>query len=245
MLSNSTLRLIWTLMLCLLAFGCAKTSVRETSELSVAGLPRPERVLIYNFAVSPQDVQQNSSIFATLERRFANSDQTAEEIELGREVADALATELTRKIADMGLRPLRADQNMPVTPGSILVTGHFVKVDEGNRLRRNVIGLGLGQSSIDSDVRILAPGRSGLQELIAFEAHADSGEMPGAAVLGPAGVAAGAGTAAVVATNVAVGGMKSYRSDAAQQAKQLADKIGAELAKYFAEQGWIDPNLAK
>jgi hypothetical protein len=225
--------------------GCAKTTVRETSEVAASNLPRPDRVLIYNFAVSPQDIHENAAIFAKLERNLENKDQTAEEMQLGREVADALATELTQKIADMGLNPLRADQNMPVTQGSILVTGHFVKIDEGNRLRRNVIGLGMGQSSTDSDVRVLAPSPSGLQELIAFEAHADSGEMPGAAVMGPAGAAAGAGTAAVIATNAAVTGFKSYKSASAQQAKKMADKIGAELAKYFAQQGWINPDLAK
>lgn len=228
-----------------LIVGCAQTNVRETREIGATGVPRPDRVLIYNFAVSPQDVQENSSIFATLQRKLENKDQTAEEVQLGREVADALATELTQKIADMGLNPLRADENMPVTQGAILVTGHFVKIDEGNRLRRNVIGLGMGQSSIDSDVRVLAPSPSGLQELIAFEAHADSGEMPGAAVMGPAGAAAGAGTAAVVATNVAVGGIKAYKSASAEQARKMADKIGAELAKYFVQQGWISPDLAR
>lgn len=233
------------LMLCLLAIGCAKTSVRETGGAFASGLPRPERVLIYNFAVSPQDVQQNSSIFARLGRTIENTDQTAEEMQLGREVADALATQLTQKIADMGLNPLRADQNMPVTPRSIVVTGHFAKIDEGNRLRRTVIGLGAGQSSMESAVRVFAPGHTGLQELIVFQAHADSGNMPGAAVMGPAGAAAGAGTAAVVATNVALGGAKSYRSGAAQQAEQMADQIAAQLAKYFVQQGWINPDLAK
>jgi len=240
-----SIQTIVVLMLGLLVFGCAKTNVRETSEVSASGMPRPERVLVYNFAVSPQDIHENSAIFAKLARNLENRDQTAEEVQLGREVADALATELTQKIADMGLNPLRADENMPVTQGSILVTGHFVKIDEGNRLRRNVIGLGMGKSSIDSDVRVLAPSPSGLEELIAFEAHADSGEMPGAAVMGPAGAAAGAGTAAVVATNVAVGGIKAYKSASAQQAEKMADKIGAELAKYFAQQGWISPDLAK
>ncbi|MGR9086992.1 MAG: DUF4410 domain-containing protein [Gammaproteobacteria bacterium] len=202
-------------------------------------------MLIYNFVVSPAEIQENSSIFARIGRNIEHSDQTAEQIQLGREVADALSTELTQKIAAMGLNPVRAIENMPVSPGSILITGHFVRIDEGNRLRRNIIGFGLGQSSLDTEVRLLAPGPSGYRELITFQAHADSGNMPGAGVMGPAGAAAGAGTAAVIATNAAVGGVKSYKSSSAEQAKKIADKISEQLASYFAQQGWINPDLAQ
>jgi hypothetical protein len=225
--------------------GCAHTDVKMSDELSSTGLPRPQQVLVYNCAVSPADVQQNSSIFARLGRNLSGSDQTAEEIQVGLEVSDALATELTQKIADMGLNSKRAIDNMPVAPGSILITGHFFKIDEGNRLRRNVIGFGMGESSVDTEVRLLAPGPSGYTELAKFEAHADSGNMPGAAVFGPAGAAAGAGTAAVVGANVAVSGAKSYKSSSAEQADQIADKISEKLAQYFAQQGWINPNQAQ
>jgi hypothetical protein len=233
------------LALALLAVGCAKTNVRTTNEIAYTGMPRPERVLIYNFAVSPDEVKQNSSIFAKMGSSMEGKSQTAEQIQIGREVADALATELTVKIADMGLYPLRATANTPISQGAILITGQFLDIDEGNRLRRNLIGLGAGKSSVDASVSVLAPGSSGMAELIAFDAHADSGSMPGAAVMGPAGAAAGAGTAAVLATNAAVSGVKSYKSSSAQQAKKIAEKIAGELAKYFAQQGWIDPSLAK
>jgi hypothetical protein len=221
--------------------GCARTDVRMSNEIANSGLPRPRQVLIYNFAVSPEEIKQNSSIFARLGRNLEGSSQTAEQIQLGREVADALATELTQDIAAMGLNPQRAIDNVPVAPDSVLVTGHFLKIDEGNRLRRNVIGLGVGQSTLDAEVRLLAPGPTGYTELAVFEAHADSGNMPGAAVMGPAGAAAGAETAAVIGANVAVGGAKSYRSSSAQQAKKIADKISEQLKQYFAQQGWINP----
>jgi len=229
----------------LLLAGCAHTKVQVSDEIASSGLSRPQQVLIYNFAVSPEDIQQNSSIFAKLRRNIGDSNQTAEQIQLGREVADALATELTQKIAAMGLNSKRAIENVPVPAGSILITGHFVKIDEGNRLRRTVIGLGMGQSSLNTEVRLLAPGPSGYTELMVFEAHSDSGNMPGVAVMGPAGAAAGAGTAAVVGTNAAIGGAKAYKSSSAQQAKKIADKISEQLAKYFVQQGWINPDLGQ
>lgn len=242
---KNLLSLSGTGLLVLLIAGCASTAVQDTYEVANTGMPTPNPVLIYNFAVSPQDIQQNSSIFAKIQRNIENNSQTAEQIQIGHEVADAMATELWQKINNLGLNAVRADQSLQVTPGAIVITGYFVDIDEGNRLRRNLIGLGLGKSSLDSKIRVLAPSPSGYKELIAFDAHADSGDMPGAAVLGPAGAAAGAGTAAVVATNAVAGGVKSYRSASAEQAKKMADKIAAKLATYFAQQGWIDPSLAQ
>jgi hypothetical protein len=242
---KNLLKLSGTGLFFLLIAGCASTNVQDTYEVANTGMSTPNPVLIYNFAVNPQDVQQNSSIFAKVERNIENKSQTAEEIQLGREVADAMATELTQKIAALGLNPERADQSLRPTQGSILITGYFVDINEGNRLQRNVIGLGMGQSRLDSKVRVLAPSPSGYRELIAFDAHADSGDMPGAAVMGPTGAAANAGTAAVIATNAVAGGVKSYKSDSAQQAKKMADKIAAQLAQYFAQQGWINPGLAQ
>jgi hypothetical protein len=42
-----------------------------------------------------------------------------------------------------------------------------------------------------------------------------------------------------VGVNVAKGGITTYRSNSANQASALADKISEELQKYFQEQGWI------
>lgn len=72
-------------------------------------------------------------------------------------MTDTFATELTQKIAAMGLNSKREIENVPVSPGLISITGHFVKDDEGNRFRQTVIGLGIGQSSLDTKVRLLAP----------------------------------------------------------------------------------------
>jgi len=46
---------------------------------------------------------------------------------------------------------------MLVPPGSKLITGHFVKVDEANHIRRTVIELGMCQPSINTELHLLAP----------------------------------------------------------------------------------------
>ena len=225
--------------------GCAKTNIQKTSEFDMIGMPKPTTVLIYNFSVDPQAVQQNASPFSRIVRSFENNNETAEKIKLGNEVAEAMAKELTQKIRAMGLNPQRADQNSPVVSGSILITGQIVKIDEGNSTRRNVIGLGAGQSSLDATISVLAPSSSGNKALMTFNAHGDSGNKPGALVMGPAGAAAGAGTAATVAVNTAQGAANTYKSASAKQATDMAEKISTELALYIAKEGWINSDLAK
>lgn len=220
--------------------GCAKTAVQHRSEVANAGIARPTQVNVYAFAVDPATVLLNAGPLARLPAN-ADADPTAEKLEIGREVADALAIELTARITALGFNAVRAEPETPVAATTLLVTGAFAKIDEGNRARRTVIGLGAGQSSLATSVRVLAPPGPAYRELLAFEARTDSGQLPGALVLGPAGAAAGAGTAAVVTSNAALGAVKSYRSAAAQQARQQADHIASELATYFARQGWIAP----
>lgn len=227
------------LMAALLLAGCAGTKMQNEHEIAYAGMPKPNQVNVYNFAVNPAEIKQNSGPLARLMQGDNPSEQTAEQMAIGRETADALATELTEKLKQLGFNAVRSTQNSSVTADTVLVTGAFANIDEGNKARRSVIGLGLGKSSLDSKVSVLAPGAGSYRELIGFDVHTDSGSMPGAGVMGPVGAAAGAGTAAVLATNAALGAAKSYRSASAQQAQQQADKIVSELSKYFLKQGWI------
>lgn len=238
------IHLMLALMAAFLFAGCAETTVQKRNDLA-AGLPKPGQIHVYDFALNPAEIHENSGPLARLMRGSSAAEQTAEQMEIGREVADTLASELTSGLRALGLNAVRAGRGMPATADTILITGAFLNIDEGNKARRTLIGFGLGQSSLDTKVSVLAPSGTEYRELTDFDVHTDSGSMPGAAVMGPAGAAAGAGTAAVVATNVAMGAVKNYRSAAARQAKQQAEKIVAELSRYFAEQGWISPELVK
>ena len=50
---------------------------------------------------------------------------------------------------------------------------------------------------------------------------------------------------ATVGVNAAQGVANTYKSASAHQAEDLAEKITVELAKYFAKQGWINPDLVE
>src|SRR5215475_13876183 len=70
--------------------GCGPTSVQSTSGTAYTGLPRPERILVYDFAGTPDEVKLDQGISADIMRYVSDSGasaRTAEEIKIGHAVA--------------------------------------------------------------------------------------------------------------------------------------------------------------
>lgn len=231
----------WLLFACV--SGCAQNVVRPVMESQAGSLPRPTRVLVYNLAVSDADVTENQSMLA---QSFKDGDmETRDEREyaIGQQAAGAFATELVDSINQLGLRAERAGRSTPVPPNALLVVGEFLDVDEGNRLRRLVVGFGTGASRVDTRVAVYQSGEGRHTKLLEFQTHADSGKMPGAAATMGAGAAAqGGATAGMAAANVAVGGIRTYRTAIEQMAAKSGKQAADYLSEFFGKQGWISPD---
>ena len=94
-----------TLMVLAVAAGCAPTNVQQDN-MDVVQLARPSLILVYDFAVSPEEVKLDTGLSADLMRKYKEHKgmtRTAEEIKVGHRVADALAEELVKKIRSNGL----------------------------------------------------------------------------------------------------------------------------------------------
>src|SRR3989449_8841824 len=220
--------------------GCAKTVVQPVTETEKLGLPRPPQVLVYTFAVSPTEVIENQSIIH--EFMESQGDMTPEErlSEIGREAAEAMADEMVRGISELGLPARRAYKETAVPVNALVVEGAFLDVDEGNRMRRIVVGFGSGGARVDARVLVYQASQDGRSKVLDFITHGDSGQMPGAALtLGAGAAAQGGATAGMAAANVAVSGVKIYRSEHEQMAARSAEQAVAYLSQFFAKEGWI------
>ncbi len=238
-----------SVVICGLVFGvagCARTTMKQQYETSSTGAPPPGIVLVYKFGVNLEEVTQNQALFQKVVDAAESTTRDQRTAEIAQQVAERMADELVRQINELRLPAQRATTDTHVPPDALVITGHFIDIDEGNRLRRLVIGFGAGKSKVDTQVQLLAESATGYRTLMEFEVHADSGRMPGAAVTMGAGAAAqGAATAGMVAANVAVGGAKALRSRAYALAGRSADRIAERLSAYFADQGWISPDKVK
>lgn len=132
--------------------GCTQTS----GQIEAArGLPQPQVVIVEDFAVSADQLQLDPGLSGTigeLVQAKAGTPRTAEEQQVGGQVADALAAKLVTEIQDLGL-PAQRGSGLPagVTSGQV-ISGQFASVDQGNQAERVAIGLGAGRS----DVRVHA-----------------------------------------------------------------------------------------
>jgi hypothetical protein len=223
--------------------GCAQTTVQPLQQTSIERLPRPSIVLVHKFSVSGAEVTAAQGLYGDAVQAAEHESVGQEEAALGQEVSNAVTDELVKRISGMGLEAQRASLDTDVAENALIITGYFVDIDEGNRMQQLVIGLGLGQSKMDTKVQVRSARGGRYHALLEFETHADSGAMPGAAVTMGAGAAAQGGlSAGMAAANVAAAGVKAYRTAMGPMADRTADKAAAYLGKFFAGQGWISPD---
>jgi len=221
----------WFLVVCALA--CSKNVATPVSESREAPPPRPAVVLVYDPAFREADVTENKSTVALVANPTSGQDDRAA---VGNAAAAAFAEELVEELGKRGVRAERANRATPVPANALSVVAQFVDVDEGNRVKRLVIGFGDGASRIDTRVQIYDAGR----RLLEFDTHSDSGKMPGGAVTMGAGAVVTGGVTAVSAVGGAVvGGVKAHRSAIEKLAAKSGAEAAAYLSAYFGRQGWI------
>jgi hypothetical protein len=215
---------------------CTHSTVQPEHEAKQADLLQPSVVLVYKF------IGAQRALGAGRKARGAGDQDDEHTPQVAQEVSDVFADELVKEINGLGLPARRATRRTHIPANALVVSGHFVNIDAGNRVGRLVIGFGAGQASVDAQVQVLARGTKGLRTVLEFKTHADSGELPGAAATMGAGAAVEGGvTASMAAANAVVGGIKAHRTALGALAARSADRATEYLSKFFGDQNWIPP----
>ena len=219
--------------------GCARTSV-ENVNVKALGLPRPQLIIVHDFGVSPSAVALDTAIGARILEVVKGNPEANEQLKIGQEVAGVVTENLVNEISKLGIPTVQAAKATPVAGPSLSIEGQFVTVDQGNRLRRAVVGFGAGASEVRTMVQVFENTNDGRRLVEDFYTTVKSSRKPG---FGPmAGAGAVAGTAATsVAVSAGVGIATAHSQTVEGDAKNTADEIVKVLKKFFAEQGWIAP----
>jgi hypothetical protein len=116
---------------------------------------------------------------------------TEQQVKLQQEIARIMTTQLVQEIRKLGMAVEAAAMAGADTESQLSIEGQFLTIDEGNRTRRLVIGLGAGASHVRMAVQVFET-VAGQQRLVEdFYTNANSSRKPG---FGPmAGAAAGGG----------------------------------------------------
>lgn len=236
-----------SLLLGLAAASCSHPKVQEQAGYSGAPLMRPERVLVYRFAVTPEQVRLDQGVAARLQRAASDVPLQQQALEAAARVNDAIVRTLVTDLQSYGLPAAPADGPAPPDVTALLVQGQLVSIDEGNRTRRTLIGLGAGRSMITADSQLVYSPRGAPPRLLrTFDASDDSGRMPGMAET--MGASAAVGGSMAVATGVGAGahaaGEMRHTSDV-DDATRLAKGLAQRIGQVCVQQGWIPPTALR
>lgn len=226
--------------ICLALAACAPTHVQTTQNYSGPALPRPDVVVVNDFAVTPDEVKLDRGLSARLGSAFSGTSTDAQQVEAGRKVAMAVSKALVQEIQKLGLPAVHANSAAPATGSTtVLVTGQLLSVDEGNRTRRNLIGLGAGHSDVQADTQVYySNGGAGRELVERFAADAQSARKPGAAeTMGFGAAADRAGEMAATSAGASLGS-EALSADVDADGQRMAEEIAKKLAEFFAGQGW-------
>ena len=233
----NSIRSLATLSAVVLAIGCASTTVGHRQRYEGPKLPRPERMLVYNFAASHADIPT----WAAGANRYAGQEpaQTAEHLAAGRKLGDQVAKELVSEIKAMGLPAQQADRTTPLEIGDYALVGYFESVDEGSAVERVALGFGAGAASMKTRVEGYQMTAQGPRRLGSGEVDSGGSKGPGLAVPLVVTLATANPIGLVVGGAVKAGQELSGSGTIEGSAKRTAKEIATQLQEAFKRQGWI------
>jgi len=225
--------------------GCASTKVSDREEYEGARLPRPGRILVYDFAVTETDVPEWSEARRAYSEREAEADSgrstpmTAEELAAGRKLGASVARELIEKIGTMGLHAVQAEGQGQPELNDIVLIGYFTAIDSGSTAKRLLIGFGTGTASVGVHAEGYRMTEGGLVKLGSGQVDSGGGgKAPGVVVPVLVTIATANPIGLVVGGVVKAEGEISGRTTAKGSAKRIANEIADVLEEKFEQQGW-------
>ena len=216
--------------------GCASAEVTERQTYQYQRLPRPDRILVYDFAATHADLPQWSEPARRHDATMTTP--SGEVLEKGRELGAKVSSRLVEEIREMGLPAVAAAGQTPRT-GDIMLVGYFESIEEGSAAKRIVLGFGSGGAELHTQVEGYLMTDQGPRELGSRGVDAGAGKSPGVVVPLAVGIATHNPIGLVASTALHVGGEATGKTTIDGSAQRTAKVIGDELRAIFQRHGWI------
>ena len=211
--------------------GCASTTVGQPDSTALADeMARPERVVVYDFVGTDDDLPPDSAIARYYEER--TTPQTAVEIDLGRKLGGLVAQNLVKELNSAGI-PAQHASSVPETRiGDGIIRGEFISISEGSRTKRVLIGFGAGAGELKTLAEAYLVTDAGLRPVGSTQVDTAGGKLPG--MLVPLGLGASAAVA---------GGSNVMQERGPEAIQSAAQRTAKELAKLiidaYRQRGWL------
>jgi hypothetical protein len=221
------------------------TKVEVVAKYQGDPLPKPDKVLVYDFNVPSDVISVDTSPAARLHRQRATAEAAGSAGGVAREVQTAFAKALLRELQQASVPAAAAGgTDTPAPPHTLQVQGEFTKIDQGNKTQRVFIGFGKGASDVQAHVKVSLAAEQQPEPvvLLEFKVKSQSGKKPGAAATVGAGAATmGAVSAPSAAAGVAAGGITDTAATVEADAGRMAKGVAKQIADLMASQAWAAP----
>lgn len=199
--------------------GCSSVSVDRVQEPGASKRPKdPAHIYVEAFTAPPDvfRVDRGGEHFEQFRANFA------------RDVSSQVAERVTKR-----LRPATAvPRGHPRKRDTAwLVTGNFVRVNQGSRVLRTVVGFGLGATKLETEVRVYDLSRPKDPPILTFVTTGGTNSQPGVVV----GMAMPNFWLLGLDAAVRIG--PGLNADGVRTSRQIV----AVLSEYMARQGYLHP----
>jgi hypothetical protein len=223
------------LLVVVLCVGCARARVKNVQEFRAQPVPRPARIVVFDFYTGGTDVRLGTGPRRSVRR--AVRPQVDEADLVAEAVADTLANRLVADIRALGLPAERATGTTLPGTNDLVIQGQFMRVDEGSQTQRFVIGFGLGATEVRTEVEIFQVTAEGWRPVKQFDAVATGARLPGAGWF-VAGGAVGGTVAASAMMSSGVGVLRELRASIDADAGRIAEQIARKVSELAAAHRW-------
>jgi hypothetical protein len=173
----------------ILSGGCASARVSGERQIGATPIEGPSIVYVTDFELDASNVHEEHGILPSplpaplglrnaLPRLRGSADPTVR----ARELVELMSNSLVQDLAGKGVQVRRIQAGGEPPAQGWLVRGVFAEVQEGNQLRRAIIGFGAGHTELQVLVAVDDLTRGAAQPMYEVDTQANSGKIPGAVI---------------------------------------------------------------
>lgn len=177
---------------CLLMVGCASVKVTGRRELATVPEVTPSIIYVADFRLDPQSMKLETGLLPLLPVSSPKSDESdtlfprlvglpVERTVRARELVQLMTDSIVEDLRNLGLNASRLTARQAPTEGW-LVRGTFIHTDEGNRLRRALVGFGAGKTELQMLISLNELGAGAPRAFCEVGTTAQSNGGPGALI---------------------------------------------------------------
>jgi hypothetical protein len=192
--------------------GCASVSVKQGATYAVPHMPQQIYVEGFDTTQGEWNVDRQDTDLADFQQNLQNM------------LSTGISTDLTNKLIPASVT---SSAQSLAPQNAWVIRGEFVRVNQGSRALRAIVGFGAGGTKLETVVHVydLQAGYSGIP-FMSFATTGGSGALPGAVASGgPIGAA--------------VSGVAGSAKGLTHDAERTSRMITAQISEYMYRSGWI------